>query len=133
MNATAKEYVPNRLDNKKVNNYSKEIKENKEKNWIAPKHVPIDYFCIKYRNAEEKKERRKNRHELLKCKDDNERHGEGKESETAINESVEVDKIKNKKGNSTKKREKRETNNMEMHEEELKKRKKLERKLRKGN
>ena len=40
-----------------------------------------------------KKERRINdRHELMQCNDDDERHGEGKESEAANNESVEVEK-----------------------------------------
>ena len=68
-----------------------------------PKHVPID-FCTKHRNAEEKKERRNNnRYKLLQCDDDYENHGEEKESETAINESLEFDKRKNKKENKRKK------------------------------
>ena len=105
---TAKEHAPNGLDDEKVDNDSKAIEEKKEENWIVPKHVPIDYFCVKHRNAEEKKERRNNnRHELLQCDDDDERCGEEKESETAINESVEVDKIKNKKGNKRKTRKER--------------------------
>ena len=87
--------TPNGLDNKKVDNDGEAIEEKTEDNWIVPKHVPTDYFCTKHRNAEEKKERRNNnRHELSQYNDEDERHGEEKESE-----SVEVNKRKNKKGN----------------------------------
>ena len=44
---------------KKVDNDSKAIEEKKEENRIVPKHVKIDDFCAKCRNAEEKKERKK--------------------------------------------------------------------------
>ena len=75
MSSTVTECAQNGLDDKQVDNDSKEIEENKEENWIVPKHVPIDYFCSKCRNVEENKERRKNnRCELLQCNDDDERH-----------------------------------------------------------
>ena len=71
MRVTAKECVPKGIDDKKVHVDSKAIEEKKEENWIMPKHVPIEYVCATYRNAEEKKERRNNnRHEFLKCNDD---------------------------------------------------------------
>ena len=60
LSATAKERVTNGLNDKKVDDDSETIEENKEENWIVPKHMPIDYFCTKHRNAEEKKERKKN-------------------------------------------------------------------------
>ena len=67
------------LENKKVDNGGKAIEKKKEENWIVPKHVPIDYFCKKHRNAEEKKERRNStRHKLLQCDDDDKRNGEEK-------------------------------------------------------
>ena len=43
------------MDYAKVNNDGKEIKEKKKGRRIAPKHVPIDYFCKKNKNVEEKK------------------------------------------------------------------------------
>ena len=113
--ATSKECTPNGLDNKKVDDDDKAIEEKKEDNWIVKKCVPIDCFCVKCINKEEKKERRNNdRHELLQCNDEDERHGEEKEPE-----SVEVNKRKNEKGNKRNKLEKKEINDMEMFALEL--------------
>ena len=45
LSATAKEHVPNGLDNKNVNNDGKAIEEKKEENFIFPKNMLIDYFA----------------------------------------------------------------------------------------
>ena len=80
MSTTAKERVPNGLDNENVDDDGKAIEEKKEENWIVPKHVPIDHFCMKHRNAEEKKERRNdNRWRFLQCDDGDEMNEEEKE------------------------------------------------------
>ena len=80
LSATAKEHMP--MCNAKVNNDGKEIKEKKEGKWIVPKHAPIDYFCMKYKNAEEKKEsRNNNRCKVLQYNDDEDMNEEGNESE----------------------------------------------------
>ena len=75
LSATAKDYVP--MDNTNMDNDGKAIEEKKAENWMHPKYVPIDYFCVKYKNVEGKKERRNNnRCELLQCDDDDDMNEE---------------------------------------------------------
>ena len=91
LSATAKEHMPR--DNAKVNDDGKSIEEKKEENWIALKCAPIDYFCMKCKNAEEKKESRNdNRCKLLQCDDDDDMNQEEKESE-----SFKVEKVTTRK------------------------------------
>ena len=81
LSATSQEHTPR--DKSKVNENGKAIEENKEENWIAPKHAPIEYFCMKHKNAEEKKESRNDdRCKLLQCDEDDDMNEEEKESES---------------------------------------------------
>ena len=81
LRATAKEHTP--MENAKANNDGKSIEEKKEEKLIAPKCVPIDYFCVKFKNAEEKKDsRNNNRYKLLQFDDDDDMSEEEKESES---------------------------------------------------
>ena len=76
LSAIAKKHVQNELENKKVENDGREIEKKMDENWIVPKCVPTDYFCKKYRNADEKKEsRNNNRCKLLQCNEDEEMNG----------------------------------------------------------
>ena len=75
MREKSNENVQNEVDNDKL---ITDNKEKKEDDWIAPKDMPIDYFCNKIQQRRGKKERRNsNRHEVVKGNDDDEKH-EGK-------------------------------------------------------